>query len=282
MKIKLYKNLKNERNIMNKLIILITIISTISLLMALYNILTFNEKFNTFNGSLSDLSKKIDSTNDLIKIQTDVYFSDVVDSVKQSIVKVISYPFTGNDSSKAAFLFVDSSGKQWNAGTGFSFDSNGNIFTAYHVIENSQRIAIILPNDTILPIKNSMSYPFLDLTILYVNSSVPPVKIYNGPTVKIGSKIAFIGFPLGPDFSPITHEGIVSSIIPFTYQNMTIPVYTINSNVNFGNSGGPLFLRENGNVIGIINAKFTTQEGIGISTQINQCLIIFLTTGKSC
>ena len=68
--------------------------------------------------------------------------------------------------------------------------------------------------------------------------------------MKVGTKIAFTGYPLyGP--VQVTHEGIIS----FTGGYNNKPLITVNSFVNKGNSGGPLFLSDTGEVIGVINAR---------------------------
>ena len=71
-----------------------------------------------------------------------------------------------------------------------------------------------------------------------------------------GNDVAFIGFPLNLGFH-ITHRGIISSKTRIRYDKAlkAVDIFTVNAFVNRGNSGGPLFLIDSGQVIGVINAR---------------------------
>ncbi len=87
-------------------------------------------------------------------------------------------------------------------------------------------------------------------------ASFPYVEFGNPEEIRFGDKIGFIGFPLFYNF-PITNEGIISSKIAYVYPGKQKPTatFTLNSFVNQGNSGGPVFTANGGKVIGIINAR---------------------------
>ncbi len=87
-------------------------------------------------------------------------------------------------------------------------------------------------------------------------ASFPYVEIGNPDEIRFGDKIGFIGFPLTYNF-PITNEGIISSKVAYVYPGKQKPTatFTLNSFVNPGNSGGPVFTANGGKVIGVINAR---------------------------
>lgn len=86
-----------------------------------------------------------------------------------------------------------------------------------------------------------------------------------------GQSVAFIGFPIGSalGLAPVTHRGIVSSIVPFALpppnagqldaaaiarlRRPPFVVYQLDATAYPGNSGGPLFDAESGQVLGILN-----------------------------
>jgi S1-C subfamily serine protease len=95
-----------------------------------------------------------------------------------------------------------------------------------------------------------------DIAILKIEiDDAPFVTLENPSSQMLGGDIGFIGFPVGFPV-PIIGKGIVSAeanIQFFTTQPCHVTI--INAIVNHGNSGGPLFLADSGNVIGIISAK---------------------------
>jgi serine protease Do len=95
-----------------------------------------------------------------------------------------------------------------------------------------------------------------------------------GDSVREGQSIAFMGFPIGGalGFSPVTHRGVISSITPIALPGGTagqlrgpsirrlregsFPIYQLDATAYPGNSGGPMFNAETGDVIGILNMVF--------------------------
>jgi len=92
--------------------------------------------------------------------------------------------------------------------------------------------------------------------------------------VREGQPVAFTGFPIGGvlGLSPVTHRGMISAITPIALPGATaqqlnervirrlksgsFDVFQLDATAYPGNSGGPLFELEKGEVIGIINMVF--------------------------
>lgn len=228
--------------------------------------------------STNNLNNKIDSINKSLALESEDHFIDVQNTISKSIVTVLSSP-VHNDSGANNVIYLDDKGEAWNLGTGFSIDNDGHFLTALHVIRNTSLVLIVLPDGKgAIPVKKSVNNPDLDLSILYTNTSLPPVKIQNGLSY-VGANVAFAGFPLstsvnGKNMPVLTMvKGSVSALIPFRYYAQDVPVYVLGAAANKGNSGGPVFSLKTGEVIGIINEKITSSEGVAISTAINQNLI---------
>lgn len=115
-----------------------------------------------------------------------------------------------------------------------------------------------------------------DLALLrFEGPAVPAFSVRDSESVQEGQAVAFMGFPIGGalGFSPVTHRAIVSSIAaaalptPTALQlnEKTIRSLRAGSSFNIfqldgtaypGNSGGPLFDPDTGEVLGVVNMVF--------------------------
>lgn len=150
-------------------------------------------------------------------------------------------------------------------GSGFFIDNQGHILTCSHVVENSKKIFIEVPHlgDEKLEVKVVGLCPDLDIALLktidYKNDEFYELHdrkhIY---TIKPGSDVYAIGFPLGQDNLKYT-KGIISGRQKSLIQTDTP--------INPGNSGGPLLL--DGKVIGINTSIILFTNNIGYATPIS-------------
>lgn len=152
------------------------------------------------------------------------------------------------------------------SGTGFAISSNGIIVTNYHVIENAKTIKVRGVNSDFnktYKAKVLVSDKNNDLALIQIDDygftslgTIPytlKTKLAN-----VGESIFALGYPLRAamgDEIKLTN-GIISSKTGFQGD---ITSYQVSAPVQPGNSGGPLF-DNNGNIIGIINAKLTIAE----------------------
>lgn len=115
-----------------------------------------------------------------------------------------------------------------------------------------------------------------DLTLLrFEGPAVSALSVRDSSSVQEGQTIAFMGFPIGGalGFSPVTHRGMVSSIAaaalptPSAQQlnektirslrgGNSFDVFQLDGTAYPGNSGGPLFDPETGEVLGVVNMVF--------------------------
>lgn len=115
-----------------------------------------------------------------------------------------------------------------------------------------------------------------DLALLrFDGPALPVLRVRDSSSVQEGQAIAFMGFPIGGalGFSPVTHRGMVSSIAaaalptPTAQQLNEKTIRSLRSGASFnifqldgtaypGNSGGPLFDPDTGEVLGVVNMVF--------------------------
>ena len=161
-------------------------------------------------------------------------------------------------------------------GSGFIWDTEGNIVTNYHVVASASIVDVEFADGSQYPASVIGLDPNSDLAIIKVNPNgkiLTPLNLGDSTNVKVGNHTIVIGSPFGQEFS--MSSGIVSAIkrtVPSQNAMFSIPnVIQTDAAINPGNSGGPLMDIE-GNVIGInsqIISRSGGNQGIGFAIPIN-------------
>lgn len=196
---------------------------------------------------------------------------DVVTALKPSVVAVGTY----NPLASPRFTF---------RGTGFIVGDGRQLATNAHVLpeDTGARGQLVLqfagnrnaagdraPETralTVLAVD-----PVHDLALLQIaGAPLPAVTLADSPA-REGQAVAFTGFPIGGllGFSPVTHRGSISSITPIALpppnarqldaaavsrlRQGAFDIYQLDGTAYPGNSGGPLFDIDSGQVLGIVN-----------------------------
>ncbi len=165
-------------------------------------------------------------------------------------------------------------------GSGFIWDTKGNIVTNDHVVNGATSIEVTFFDGTTVPAKVVGEDPFSDLAVINV-SGVPanlltPVTVADSSQIKVGEFAAAIGNPYGLQESMST--GIVSgmgrdirnsnSSQSSTGASYSIPdVIQTDAAINPGNSGGVL-VNDQGQVIGVtysLESASGSNSGIGFA-----------------
>jgi len=156
-------------------------------------------------------------------------------------------------------------------GSGFVISEKGYICTCAHVItgklgqlnvgvkENGNYIwAISEP----VVIDNERDIAIIKLPPPPPNRKIEfkAVNIGDSKSVEEGQEIAFCGFPFGGGtgggFTPSTTRGIVSAFRPKKVGDIIIKHFQLDAMTMEGNSGAPVFNTENGEVLGVVSARF--------------------------
>lgn len=205
---------------------------------------------------------------------------DLIDKIKPSIVVIGTYSKTRSP----AFAM---------RGTGFVVGDGSLVATNAHVVPgvldaNSDEVLVIQsfagsagPQQRI--VRKAVDDQLHDMALLRIEGApLPAVTLHSAGAVREGQQVAFTGFPIGGvlGLSPVTHRGMISAITPIVLpganarqlnakvirrlKSGAFEVYQLDGTAYPGNSGGPLFELERGEVIGIINMVFVkgTKEAI--------------------
>lgn len=171
-------------------------------------------------------------------------------------------------------------------GTGFVVGDGQTLVTNAHVLPEviaDQKLAIQVGR---VRLEADGQFDIRMLTVLHVDRDhdlallrftghpLPPLSLAPADSAREGQAIALMGFPIGGvlGFSPVTHKGIVASITPIVLppanarqldaaavarvRRGAFDILQLDAIAYPGNSGGPLFDAETGQVIGVVNMVF--------------------------
>ena len=138
-------------------------------------------------------------------------------------------------------------------GTGYVYDTSGNIITADHVVEGATKITVRFKDGSTAKATLVGTDPSTDTAVIKVSvasSKLTPLELADSSTVAPGEGVVAIGSPFG--YSESITAGIVSAV----NRDITAPNgYSISNTIqtdaaiNHGNSGGPL-IDSSGKVVG--------------------------------
>ncbi len=162
--------------------------------------------------------------------------------------------------------------KAQSLGSGFIIDKTGYIITNNHVIDNAEKIMVILYDDTSFEAKVVGKDPKTDVALLKIDPKkikLKAVKFGNSNDLRVGDWVMAIGNPFG--FGGTVTAGIVSARGRNLSGSYDDYIQT-DASINRGNSGGPLFDMK-GNVVGINTAIFSQSGGsVGIGFAVSSNL----------
>ena len=162
--------------------------------------------------------------------------------------------------------------KAQSLGSGFIIDDTGYVITNNHVIDNAEKIMVILYDDTSFEAKVVGKDPKTDVALLKIDPKkvkLKAVKFGDSNELRVGDWVMAIGNPFG--FGGTVTAGIVSARGRNLSGSYDDYIQT-DASINRGNSGGPLF-DMNGKVVGINTAIFSQSGGsVGIGFAVSSNL----------
>jgi len=181
-------------------------------------------------------------------------------------------------------------------GSGFVWDTKGDIVTNNHVVDGATKIEVTFSDGTTVPATIVGQDPYSDLAVIKVDVSadkLSPVTMADSAQVKVGEIAIAIGNPYG--FEGSMTVGTVSGLgrdLPTSQVDQTsgasysIPdVIQTDASINPGNSGGVL-VNDLGQVIGVTSALESasgSSSGIGFaipSEIVSKVVPSLISTGK--
>ena len=208
--------------------------------------------FSIFSNSLYSQGNASDnfaiSTNKVYQSGVRILGESTIDKVKEYMAESV----------------VNDKNQVYSVGTGFIISIDGLIATAYHVVAPITKEIIvehIINNQLKQYIGTIVNYEkHADVALIKIDvNNLPFVNLFDPINLSVEREIGFIGFPLLSPFSMV-NKGIISAKadMPLLKNLENRHILILNAFINHGNSGGPLYLSENGSVIGLINARKTT------------------------
>jgi S1-C subfamily serine protease len=224
----------------------------------------------TKKGGLTDVrSSSIVSADELNLLPEEKNTIHVFEEVADSVVFITSL------ARQRDFFTLDVTEIPQGSGSGFIWDSKGNVVTNYHVIANASSLNVTLSDGSSFPAKVVGSEPNKDIAVVRIQapeSKIKAVHVGSSDKLIVGQKVLAIGNPFGLDQTLTV--GIVSALgrqISSTTQRTISDVIQTDAAINPGNSGGPL-IDSQGRVIGVNTAIVSPSgayAGIGFAVPVN-------------
>ena len=161
------------------------------------------------------------------------------------------------------------------AGSGFIITDDGYILTNCHVVKGSDTVTVATYDNETYDAKVIGYDESSDIAVLKIEAEhLKPVKLGDSDALRVGDAVFAIGNPLGELSFSLTH-GIVSALSRSikTGSGDSIGLIQTDCAINSGSSGGALF-NSRGEVVGITNAKFSSNSFISEPEIDNICFAI--------
>jgi putative serine protease PepD len=193
----------------------------------------------------------------------------VAKAATKSVVEVDATTGGGNSP------FPYGSQSQSAEGTGFVYDTKGDIVTNQHVVDGASTVRVKFSDGSTYTATVVGTDTATDIAVLHVNapaSKLQPLVLADSSTVSVGDGVVAIGNPFGLD-GTVT-SGIVSAVGREISSPDDTPIegaIQTDAAINHGNSGGPL-LDLHGQVIGItsqIQSEGGGNDGVGFAVPSN-------------
>jgi S1-C subfamily serine protease len=161
-------------------------------------------------------------------------------------------------------------------GSGFIIDSSGIILTNAHVVDQADKVTVLLKDGRSFEGKVQGADEVTDLAVVKIDGrDLPVAPLGDSGQVSVGDWAIAVGNPLGLD-NTVT-LGIISTLQRSSSQvgipDKRLDFIQTDAAINPGNSGGPL-LNQQGEVIGINTAIRPDAMGIGFAIPINEAKTI--------
>ncbi|MFU0784247.1 MAG: Peptidase S1 and S6 chymotrypsin/Hap [Thermoanaerobacterium thermosaccharolyticum] len=213
-----------------------------------------------------EFHRQVTTGNSKLSQSNAIKSSQTKDSKQSNIKSIIS-----DNQEKVMYIEVNDGGDMV-SGSGFLYDTNGDIITNAHVVNGASTAKVKTYdgkeyNGTVIGKGEDIDVALINVPEL---AGKTPVKI-SSRKGEVGDPVIAMGSPLGLQNTVTT--GIISgvdrdfTIAPYVYKG----VYQISAPISPGSSGGPLLDQNTGEVLGV-NSAGTIEGVIGFSIPINQVL----------
>lgn len=181
------------------------------------------------------------------------------------------------------------------SGTGFVIDPVGLVATCAHVLEDAAIITVIMGEKRQVTAKIAGVDMEHDLAILRLPEGTPCVSVTRSSNqVTEGRSVLVTGYPFGTDLAAAgfdlaatTTKGMVTAVrrAKGFVAGLPMDLIQVDAKVNPGNSGGPLYYPDTGEVIGVVEGEilafFETGMNLAVPVQYLLDLLTAVREGRA-
>ncbi len=214
----------------------------------------------------------LSSAHYTVNAQEQISLVNLIKNSKPSVVGIALY--SPIDSAAPSLL-----------GTGFVVGDGRHIVTNYHVVAKELDIRIVqyyvaLSGEGRRPKMHKMTLagidPVHDLAIFSIENKLPAIPLAKDTLLESGTSVVMTGYPIGAVLGlyPATHTGIIAAVAPDAtparnadeltlnmLKRLKEPflIYQLDITAFPGNSGSPVYDRNTGEVVGVLNKVFVSE-----------------------
>lgn len=196
-------------------------------------------------------------------------FSEVFEQVEDAVVVIETLGTTAGRNGRAQTVL------QEGLGSGVIINQAGDILTAAHVVQESDRVSVRLSDGRSIKAKVVLSDPSLDLALIRLDElprDLKTVHLADSDEAKVGEEVFIIGAPYGAEYTLSVGHLTAHRTVPDLFSGFRDwNLLQTDAVINEGNSGGPLF-NVDGEVIGIVShivSPTGSHSGIGFAVSAN-------------
>ncbi|MBQ8726549.1 MAG: trypsin-like peptidase domain-containing protein [Clostridia bacterium] len=210
-----------------------------------------------------DINFEINVTNSLDIVPDGVA---VLDVIRPSVVEIYSMMANAQSSGSGVVLSMADE-------DGDGVDDKAIIVTCHHVIDSAYEVIVKAIDGKEYKATLVGTDPDSDLAVLFIQATstnafenLTSATWYDrSSNLKVGTEVYAIGNPLGTLGGTVT-SGIISAINrDVTVEDTQMTLIQTDAAINGGNSGGGLFDKNTGALIGIVNAGYASSTAQGLS-----------------
>jgi serine protease Do len=145
------------------------------------------------------------------------------------------------------------------------------ILTVQHAVDGAWDLTVTIDNHAVVPAKIIAQDAGLDIALVRTKKPNLPVAALGssaGLKARLGSDVGLLGYPIPDEFddedlglATSVNSGRLSSIRKEALE-LTLPIVP-------GESGGPVFLVDTGEIIGVAESRFDDERSIGFALPID-------------
>ncbi len=158
--------------------------------------------------------------------------------------------------------------------TGFVVASGtwgSDVLTVQHAIDSAWNLNVTSENKTRTPARVVASNSALDLALVRTRrANLPIVRLGSSSHLQsqIGREIALLGYPVPDEFDD-EGLGLATSLTSGLLSSIRKDALEVTTSIVPGDSGGPLFFTDTGEIFGLADSRFESEPSIGFGVPID-------------